>query len=118
MIVPDDFPREHGVAGLAGARSMVLVPCDAKTGGQERYEICVELMDQLVAQCRKNRYARYAALSELEILERLFAQLLGTGWGSDAEMAWVIVRAAAELNWTVPMGNLLQKSPAAISLVS
>src|SRR5471032_317197 len=112
MNIPADFPRDCGVASLAGVQPKIALRLNGASGTyvngmseeevQERYEVCADLVDQLVAKCHKNRETKYAALSEIQILERLLAQLLGTAWGSDAEMAWVIRRTASELDWAVP----------------
>lgn len=112
MTIPDDFPRDQVVASLPGVQPKLAVRLDAESckyiGGPteadlgERYEVCVDLVAQLVAKCRANRETKYSKLSEVQILERLLAQLLGTSWGSPAEMKWVIQRTASELGWTVP----------------
>ncbi|CAN7544615.1 hypothetical protein [Duganella sp. LjRoot269] len=112
MTIPSDFPREPMQASLAGAQPKVSVRVDALSGRYtdapteseiaERYEVCEDLAGQLVAKCRKNRTEKYAALTEQQILERLLAQLLGTGWGSSSEMRWVIRRTAAVLGWKIP----------------
>jgi hypothetical protein len=112
MSIPADFPREQVVASLSGAQPKVAVRLDADSGKyvgrpteedvKERYEVCADLVTQLVAKCRANRSTKYAHLSEPQILERLFAQLLGTSWGSSPEMAWVIRTTAAQLSWSIP----------------
>src|SRR5471032_1770159 len=112
MNIPADFPRECSIASLAGGQPTLAVRTDATTGAysdgaseaevQARLEICADLVEQLLTKCQKNRETKYAALSEVQILERLLAQLLGTQWGSDAEMHWVIRRAAFELGWAIP----------------
>jgi len=112
MNIPADFPHERRGGSHAGGQPTLAVCPDATTGAytdgtseaevQVRYEICADLVDQLVTKCQKNRATKYAALSEVQILERLLAQLLGTQWGSDAEMHWVIRRAAFELGWAIP----------------
>src|SRR5471032_1573243 len=112
MNIPADFPRDCGVASLAGVQPKIALRLNGASGTyvngmseeevQERYEVCADLVDQLVAKCHKNRETKYVALSEVQILERLLAQLLGTQWGSDAEMHWVIRRAAFELGWAIP----------------
>ena len=113
MPVPDDFPREHFVSAVAGSQPKVAVRFDMASGlytaggpsdeqVAERYDTCTDLVEQLVAKCRKNRITKYAELTEAQILERLLAQLLGTGWGTKAEMQWVVRQTAAELAWTIP----------------
>jgi len=112
MTVPEDFPREHRLASLADAHTAWALRLGAATGKhldgrtepeiEARYDVCADLLTQLVEKCRINRATKYAALTEPQILERLLGQLLATGWGSAAEMQWVIRRAAATLGWTVP----------------
>jgi hypothetical protein len=112
MLIPDDFPRGEVVASLADAQPKLSVRLDANSGKyvstrtdsyvQERYEVCADLVSQLVEKCRANRATKYAAMSEAQIMERLLAQLLGTSWGSPGEMAWVIRATAAELSWPIP----------------
>lgn len=112
MNIPDDFPRSPCIASLPGTQPKVSVRVDATSGKYvgssnedaigERYAVCIDLVEQLVAKCRRNRSTKYAELSEVQILERLLAQLLGTDWGSPAEMAWVIRKTAADLGWKIP----------------
>lgn len=112
MPIPDDFPRAPEIASLAGAQPKVAVRMDANTGKyvstpadeyiEERHEVCIDLVAQLVSKCRAKRKTKYSQLSEVQILERLLAQLLGTAWGSPAEMKWVVRRTASELGWNIP----------------
>ncbi|MYM71636.1 hypothetical protein GTP56_05425 [Duganella sp. FT134W] len=112
MNIPDDFPRAPSLASLPGAQPKVSVRLDATSGKYvgssnadatgERYAVCIDLVEQLVAKCRRNRSTKYAELSEVQILERLLAQLLGTDWGSPSEMAWVIRKTAVDLGWEIP----------------
>jgi hypothetical protein len=112
MNIPDDFPREPAIVALSGAQPKLSVRFDTATGKYvgasddaalaDRYVVCLDLAEQLIAKCRRNRLTKYAALSEIQILERLLAQLLGTGWGTEAEMVWVIRRTVDELEWHIP----------------
>jgi hypothetical protein len=112
MSIPADFPREPVIAGLSGAQPKLSVRVDVVSGKyvncpieqdvQERYEVCADLVTQLVAKCHANRDSKYVHLSEAQILERLLAQLLTTDWGKAAEMRWVIRRAASDLGWPIP----------------
>lgn len=112
MSIPADFPREPVIAGLSGAQPKLAVRVDIVSGKyvngpieqdvQERYEVCADLVTQLVAKCHANRDSKYAHLSEAQILERLLAQLLATDWGTAAQMRWVIRRAASDLGWPIP----------------
>ncbi len=111
-MVPIDFPREPVLSALSGVQPKIAVRLDASTGRYTnaptdsdvtaRYAVCEDLAAQLVAKCEKNRDTKYVNLSEVQILERLLAQLLGTNWGSGAEMKWVIRRTAALLEWGIP----------------
>ena len=112
MPIPKDFPREPVVASLAGVQPKLSVRLNVVSGKyvsgpteqdvQERYEVCADLVTQLVAKCHANRDSKYVHLSEVQILERLLAQLLATDWGAAAEMRWVIRRAASDLGWPIP----------------
>lgn len=112
MSIPADFPREQVVASLSGAQPKLALRLDSDSGKyvsgpteedvKERYAVCEDLVNQLVAKCRSNRGAKYSHLSETQILERLLAQLFGTDWGTQAEMKWVIRRTAAALGWAIP----------------
>lgn len=112
MSIPADFPREPVIASLSGVQPKLAVRLDADSGKydngpakqdvQERYEVCADLVNQLVAKCRANRSTKYLLLSEAQILERLLSQLLGTNWGSYAEMKWVIRSTATQLGWVIP----------------
>ncbi|MYM23231.1 hypothetical protein GTP46_11295 [Duganella sp. FT135W] len=111
MNIPDDFPRTPSITSLPGSQPKVSVRLNATSGKYvgsfnedaigERYAVCIDLVEQLVAKCRRNRSTKYAELSEVQILERLLAQLLGTDWGTAPEMAWVIRKTAAELEWEI-----------------
>jgi len=110
--IPDDFPREPAIVSLSGAHPKLSVRFDTASGKYvgasddaglaDRYAVCLDLAEQLVGKCKRNRGTKYARLSEAEILERLLAQLLGTGWGTEAEMVWVMRRTVAELGWHIP----------------
>jgi hypothetical protein len=112
MTVPADFPREAPIASIPGGQPKLAVRRDidigkyvdglATTEVEERFEVCTDLVEQLVAKCLKNRTTKYAALTEVQILERLLAQLLGTGWGTKAEMRWVVRHTATDLGWAIP----------------
>ena len=115
MPIPSDFPREPVITSLSGAQPKVAVRFDIESqtyvespsdeATQERFDICEDLVNQLVAKCRTNRCTKYSHLSEAQILERLLAQLLGTSWGSPAEMTWVIRETGIQLGWAMPLGT-------------
>jgi hypothetical protein len=107
--IPEDFPRPPTIAVLSGVHPKVAVRREAQSGIyvagasddelRERYEICQDLVTQLVAKCQKNRSTKYASLSETAILAGLFEQLTKSGWGSREEMAWIVRHTASTLAW-------------------
>ena len=115
MQIPADFPRADIVAALTGAQPKLAVRLDAASHTytaaptlnelEARYEMCEDLAQQLVQKCVKNKSTKYAALTEREILAALLRKLNATGWGSNAEMAWVIRRTANILGWELPTGS-------------
>lgn len=110
--IPPDFPVEQPLAALTGAQPKLAVRYDAQSGLYTtalpdaellaRYEMCEDLARQLELKCRKNRATKYAQMSEPEILISLLSKLLQAGWGSKAEMKWVIRRTAEILGWPAP----------------
>jgi hypothetical protein len=112
MPVPADFPREHSISSLAGLQPKLAVRLNAATGRfvdgptdaevKARYDMCADLITQLVNKCTANRDTKYAALSEVQILERLLAQIFATGWGAVDEMRWVVRQTASQLGWAIP----------------
>ena len=107
--IPSDFPQGGPTASLSGAQLKLAVRRDVATGQyvarlsevevRERYDICLDLVSQLVDKCRKNRLAKYATMTETAILSSFFDKLKKSGWGTDSEMAWVIRRTAFGLGW-------------------
>ena len=112
IAIPPDFPVEQPVAALTGAQPKIAVRYDAHSGSYTtalpdaellaRYEMCEDLARQLEQKCRKNRDTKYSQMSESEILISLLSKLLQAGWGSNAEMRWVIRRTAEILGWPTP----------------
>lgn len=110
--IPPDFPVEQPLAALTGAQPKLAVRYDAQSGSyttalseielMARYEMCEDVAQQLEQKCRKNRDTKYSQMSESEILVSLLSKLLQAGWGSKAEMKWVIRRTAEILGWPAP----------------
>ena len=107
--IPEDFPRCGATASLSGVHPKLAVRRDDTTGMyvaglndvelRERYDICLDLVGQLVNKCRRNRETKYAAMTESVILRSFFDKLKKSGWGTEQEMAWVIRHTASELGW-------------------
>lgn len=122
--VPADFPRPVHLGALPGAQPKLLM---VKYNGRyyspgctppelwERWDYCEDLARQFCQKCLDNKAAKRAHLSEVAILEQYLERLLKTGWGSDAEMRWLIRRAAALAKWPVPESALEPGPPAAPS---
>jgi hypothetical protein len=120
LLIPLDFPRESVAASVPGVQPKLLMRLDAATGRfvngpsdaevEARYDMCRDLVAQLVAKCISNRGTKYRELSDVQILERLLAQLLGTHWGTEAEMKWVVRQTASELDWTVPDSAMILRT--------
>jgi hypothetical protein len=110
--IPADFPREEPLAALTGAQPKLAVRFDAANRTysssipsdelQARFVLCEDLAHQLAQKCTRNRSTKYAKMSENEILTSFLKKLNTTGWGSIAEMQWVIRRTAELLNWLAP----------------
>jgi hypothetical protein len=107
--IPEDFPCGGATASLGGVHPKLAVHRDDTTGLyvtgpndvelRERYDICADLVDQLVAKCRRNAQTKYAAMAEEAILSGFFDKLKKSGWGTVHEMAWIIRHTATELGW-------------------
>jgi len=111
--IPPDFPRGVPIASLTGAQPKLAVRADSESGAYylglsadelaERFEICDDLANQLVAKCQRNRGTKYATMTEEKILAGMLKTLLTKNWGSEDEMRWVIRRTAVLLGWPVPI---------------
>jgi hypothetical protein len=108
--IPADFPHAGSSTSLSGAHPKLAVRHDSDSGLYvagattealaERYDICLDLVSQLVDKCRKNRVAKYATMTEATILSSFFDKLKKSGWGTESEMAWVIRHTALGLGWS------------------
>lgn len=109
--VPADFPQPVHLGALPGLQPKLLM---VKYGGRyyspgctppeiwERWDICEDLAQQFCRKSLANKAGKRAHMSETAILDQYLERLLKTGWGSDAEMRWVIRRAADLAQWPAP----------------
>lgn len=109
--VPADFPRPIHLGALPGSQVKLLM---VKYAGRyyspgctppeiwERWDYCEDLAHQFCRKSLDNKLGKRAHMTEVEILDQYLERLLKTGWGSDAEMRWLIRRAAALARWPVP----------------
>lgn len=109
--VPPDFPRPVHLGSVPGAQVKFLMvqyqgrfysPGCTPPELWERWDICEDLAQQFCRKCIDNKAGRRSHMTEVEILDQYLVRLLKTGWGSDAEMRWVIRRAAELAAWPVP----------------
>lgn len=79
----------------------------------ERWDYCESLAQQFCRKSLDNKAGKRAHMSEVAILDQYLARLLKTGWGSDAEIRWVIRRAADLAHWPTPDSVLEPSRPPA-----
>lgn len=120
--VPADFPRPVHLGALPGAQPKLLM---VKYEGRyyspgctppeiwERWDVCEDLAQQFCRKSLDNKAGKRAHMSEAAILDQYLERLLKTGWGSDAEMRWVIRRAAELAHWPTPESALEHGRPPA-----
>ena len=120
--VPADFPRPIHLGALPGGQVKLLM---VKYGGRyyspgctppelwERWDYCEDLAHQFCQKCLDNKAGKRAHMTETAILEQYLERLLETGWGSDAEMRWLIRRTAELAHWPAPAAALEQGQPPA-----
>lgn len=104
--VPDDFPRDLTPASLSGAQPKLgaRVIDGRYVVGQtdderfERWEICEDLAQQLVAKAQKDA-AKYLHHSRAVTLQRIKQAVRCKGWTSVAETEWLIERLRTLLDW-------------------
>lgn len=104
--VPDDFPRSVAMGAVPGAQPKLLVrelagrfvvegATDLEVQG--RYEVCEDLVQQLVRYTARKRAER-PDWTLAQLREKVAASVLrkAFGWGlSPAEVQWIVSRLAA-----------------------
>lgn len=120
--VPADFPRPVHLGALPGTQPKLLV---VKFNGRyyppgctpreiwDRWDVCEYLAQQFCEKSLGNKAGKRAHMSEVAILDQYLERLLKSGWGSDAEMRWVIRRAAELAHWPAPESALEPGGPPA-----
>lgn len=126
-LLPADFPRPIHLGAVPGVNPKFLMtryrgrfysPGCTPPELLERWDVCEDLAQQFCRKSLDNKSGKRAHMSESEILDQYLQRLLKTGWGSDAEMRWVIRRAATLAHWSPPESaledtpNSLQTPPA------
>ena len=108
--IPDSFPREPCFGAVSGAQPKVLArkAGDIFVAGQteperrERYEICLDLVLQLLPYCQRKQVEKPAWSIE-DIVRKTHHAIRGKSWNfSGAEIEWVMARVAQGLQWPLP----------------
>lgn len=103
--VPTDFPRPPLLAAIAGAQPKL--PARVVDGAyvvgltpeelRVRWELCQDLVDQLVPYCERKRTER-PDWSQEQLLSKVATAVRGKGWDvSEPELQWVVGRVGAAL---------------------
>ena len=108
--IPDSFPREPCLGAVPGAQSKVLVRTEGdiyvtgqtETERLERYEICLDRVQQLLPYCQRKQVEKPAWSIE-DIVYKTHHPRRGKNWDfSGAEIEWVMERVAQGLQWPRP----------------
>ena len=108
--IPADFPRESLPGSVPGVQPKLLVRkagekyFSGMTGDEwrERYEICADLAQQLIAYCKRKKTERPECSIE-DILRKTNQGIRSKKWDlSEAEIIWTMKRVAQGLHWTQP----------------
>ena len=103
--IPEDFPRGPPTGAVAGAQPKLLLRKVGDTfvsGWTEeelavRYEICADLVTQLIPYVRRKREAN-PAWSRAEFESRLATGIRSKPWGlTEPEIHWLVRRACETL---------------------
>ena len=109
--VPIDFPRPLHHGAVSGAHPKLLMtsyngrfylPGCTPPELYRRWDACEDLARQLAEKSLESKAGKRSHMSPIEILDQYLPRLIATKWHSEAEMRWVIRRAAAMLDWPVP----------------
>ncbi len=108
---PADFPRPVHLGAVPGAQPKLLmtqyqgrfyVPGCTPPELLERWNICEDLAQQLVAKSLESKTGKRAHMTDTEILAQYLPRLIATNWTSEAEARWVIRRTGELLKWPIP----------------
>ena len=111
-VVPPDFPRDPQSGAVPGTQPKLLARrVDEKyvtglTNDElaERFDLCEDLVRQLVPYCQRKRSERPEWSSEV-VLQKTSVGIRSKDWDlSDAEIAWTMRQVAEKLHWT-PLGD-------------
>lgn len=106
---PKDFPRDYGTGAVTGVQPKLLVRKVGETyvaGLTEeelyvRYDVCFDLVNQLVDYCHK-KLAERPEGSQRELLEKVHRAVAArTEWDfSPGELQWMMVKLSARMDWS------------------
>jgi hypothetical protein len=106
MDVPESFPRDPWPAALSGAQPKLALRLEDgqyKSGisdeeREARYAMCADLVEQLVAYCRRKQAQQPEKPLET-LLEQVDAAVRTRGWDtSPIELTWCMARVREQLS--------------------
>ncbi|GGC75421.1 hypothetical protein [Undibacterium terreum] len=107
--VPHDFPFPLPTPGSIGGvqakvqlveyEGVLYSPGTTPLDRFARWDICEDLAQQFKVKCLETKAGKRAHMSESEILQQYYDRLSSTGWTSQPEAKWIMLRVAALLAW-------------------
>jgi hypothetical protein len=110
--IPTDFPRDPFPGAVPGVQPKVLAReigdqyVVGLTDGelQERYDVCADLVQQLIPYCLR-KLLENPTWTQANILLKVAHSAKSKKWGlSTLEVDWIVIRLADELGWPRPVG--------------
>lgn len=106
---PEDFPCDYGAGAVAGVQPKLLIRKVGETyvsglTDEElyvRYDVCFDLVNQLVDYCHK-KLAERPEWSQNELLEKVQRAVAARlEWDfSPGEVQWMMTKLIARMNWS------------------
>lgn len=110
--IPDNFPRLSSASSLPGESvklSAVMyegkfyAPDDTPPERLERWIACEDMAQQIAEGCIETKKGKRAHMSKEDILEQYYDRFLLTGWVTNDEGRWVLIRSANIIQWPLPL---------------
>lgn len=108
--IPSDFPRLALLGSVTGGQPKILLieengkfyaPGMNPSALQNRFELCEDLVNQLVPKLLVAKAGKLSHLKEVEILQNYRTRLTAKKWTSIEEAHWIIDRVAKSLGWSL-----------------
>lgn len=106
--IPDDFPINETPSAISGVQpKMSLVgeggkfyaPGTSPAEVSEALQVCEDLVLQMIPYCQR-KLAAFGG-DEERTLKAVFQGLLGKRWCTAEQSAWVVVKTAQQLGWSI-----------------